>query len=47
MPGKREPAKKIPLVFYSSLTGTQPVLEWLRSLPVIERKEIGQDLMRA
>lgn len=46
-----EPAKagprKIPLVFYCSSAGAEPVLDWLKSLPADERKEIGRDLMRA
>ena len=40
-------ARKIPLVFYRSSVGTEPVLDWLKSLPADERKEIGWDLMRA
>jgi phage-related protein len=39
--------RKIPLSFYGSPSGAQPVLEWLKSLPAEDRKEIGRDLMRA
>jgi phage-related protein len=39
--------RKIPLVFYRTPVGTEPVLDWLKSLPADERKEIGRDLMRA
>jgi phage-related protein len=39
--------RKIPLSFYCSSAGVQPVLEWLKSLPAEDRKEIGRDLMRA
>jgi len=39
--------RKTPLSFYCAPSGTQPVLEWLKSLPADERKEIGRDLMRA
>lgn len=39
-------SRKIPLVFYCNSAGTEPVLEWLKSLPANERKEIGRDLMR-
>lgn len=39
--------RKIPLVFFRSSAGAEPVLEWLKSLPAAERKEIGRDLMRA
>ena len=38
---------KIPLAFYRAPTGNEPVLDWLKRLPRSERKEIGQDLMRA
>jgi phage-related protein len=40
-------ARKIPLIFYRSSAGVEPVLDWLKSLPADERKEIGRDLMRA
>ena len=39
--------RKIPLVFYRNSAGAESVLEWLKSLPADERKEIGRDLMRA
>ena len=37
----------MPLVFYRAASGAEPVLDWLKSLPKEERREIGQDLMRA
>ena len=40
-------AKKIPLIFFRTLTGTEPVREWLRQLPRQERCAIGMDLLRA
>lgn len=40
-------SRKVPLVFYRNSAGADPVLEWLKSLPADERKEIGRDLMRA
>ena len=43
----KEPAQKIPLVFYRTSASVEPVLDWLKSLPVDDRKEIGHDLMRA
>ena len=46
MPARRN-TQKTPLVFYVTTGGSQPVLEWLKGLSTIERKEIGQDLMRA
>lgn len=47
MPVRRNTPQKTPLVFYATSGGTEPVLDWLKALPPIERKEIGQDLMRA
>jgi phage-related protein len=38
--------QKIDLVFYRNAQGTEPVKEWLKALPPIERRVIGQDLMR-
>jgi phage-related protein len=38
---------KIPLVFYSVEPGKEPAREWLQALPAVERREIGQDLLRA
>jgi phage-related protein len=40
-------SRKIPLIFYRASAGSEPVLDWLKSLPADERKEIGRDLMRA
>jgi hypothetical protein len=40
-------SRKIPLVFYRASSGAEPVLDWLKSLPKEERREIGRDLMRA
>ena len=45
-PGEGGP-RKIPLVFYRSSAAVEPVLKCLKSLAADERKEIGQDLMRA
>jgi phage-related protein len=39
--------QKVPLIFFSTEAGNEPVLEWLRSLPEVERQAIGQDLLRA
>lgn len=38
--------KKVAARFYHTESGTSPVLEWLRSLPVDDRYAIGQDLAR-
>jgi len=39
--------RKVPLVFYRTLSGTEPVREWLKGLPETERQAIGKDLLRA
>lgn len=38
---------KIPLVFYCAKAGSEPVREWLKVLPAVERHAIGRDLLRA
>jgi phage-related protein len=35
---------EIPVVFYRTLGGAEPVLNWLRSLPAEDRRIIGTDL---
>ena len=40
-------AQKIPLIFFRSGKGTEPVREWLRELPQAERQTVGKDLLRA
>lgn len=35
---------EIPVVFYRTATGSEPVLDWLRDLPVDDRRAIGVDL---
>lgn len=45
---KEDPApQRIPLVFFRTVAGTEPVREWLKGLPQAERQVIGMDLMRA
>ena len=39
--------QKIPLVFYRSKSGAEPVREWLKELPEAERQAIGQDMLKA
>jgi phage-related protein len=46
MSDDRQP-QKIPLIFYRTAAGTEPVREWLRGLEEPERQAIGKDLMRA
>jgi len=38
---------RIPLIFFRTSVGAEPVLDWLKALPEVERQEIGRDLMRA
>jgi phage-related protein len=40
---RREPLQ---VVFYRTELGSEPVLEWIRSLPKAERRVIGMDLAR-
>ena len=39
--------RKIPLVFFRTPAGSEPVREWLRQLSQEERHAIGRDLLRA
>jgi phage-related protein len=39
--------KKIPMIFFRTLSGNEPVREWLKGLPEEERHAIGMDLLRA
>ena len=36
--------KEIPVVFYRTATGVEPVRDWLRSLPEEDRRTVGIDL---
>jgi len=36
--------KKLTVVFYRSRTGTEPVRDWLKGLPVEDRQALGRDL---
>ena len=40
---RREP-EAMPVVFYRTASGAEPVLEWLRSLPAEDRRVVGTDL---
>src|ERR1700678_3913517 len=44
---EQQPPRKIPLIFFTLSTGIEPVRDWLKGLPEAERKEIGDDLLRA
>lgn len=37
--------RRLPIGFYRSTAGTEPVREWLKALPVDERKQIGADIL--
>ncbi len=39
--------RKIPLIFYRTTAGSEPVREWLKGLDEVERQAIGKDLQRA
>ncbi len=39
--------QKIPLVFFRTNAGSEPVREWLLALGEADRREIGMNLMRA
>ena len=43
---KKEQAPEVPVQFYRSSTGREPVLDWLRSLDRADRRAIVLDLMR-
>ena len=45
--GPQSPRPKIPLIFFRTGAGSEPVREWLRGLPEAERRAIGIDLLRA
>ena len=38
---------RIPLRFWRSTTGREPVREWLTELPLDDRRVIGRDMMKA
>ena len=42
----RDSAQEVPVRFYRSNKGREPVLDWLRSLDKEDRRVIGLDLMR-
>lgn len=42
-----EEPNKIPLLFFRTAAGNEPVREWLKGLPAVERQSIGKDLLRA
>src|SRR6202142_665770 len=42
-----QPPQKIPLIFYRTAAGSEPVRDWLKELPESERQAIGRDLLRA
>ena len=44
---ENRPPKKIPLIFFRTVAGSEPVREWLKALPQEERHAVGNDLLRA
>ena len=43
----KAPPQKTPLIFFRTEGGTEPVRDWLKDLPLEDRREMGKDLMRA
>jgi len=41
-----ETPRKLPVIFYRTEAGVEPVRDWLKELPAADRNIIGQDLMR-
>jgi hypothetical protein len=41
------PPQKVPLIFFRSGKGTEPVREWLKGLPEADRHAVGKDRLRA
>ena len=37
-------SKRLPARFYRTPVGREPVREWLRELPLTDRKTIGEDI---
>jgi len=42
-----KPSKPLPVIFFRTEVGNEPVREWLKSLPADERKVIGEDIKTA
>ena len=41
-----DPLKPIPLVFWRSVSGNEPVRDWLNELPREDQRTIGRDIAR-
>jgi phage-related protein len=39
--------KKLPAVFYRSASGAEPVRDWLKALPEVDRRIVGFDIATA
>jgi phage-related protein len=44
LPAVTDAEKRVPLVFFRSDTGSEPVLDWLRELPRADRRVVGAGL---
>jgi phage-related protein len=42
-----EDLKKLPAIFYRSLSGAEPVREWLKELDQADRRIVGHDIGKA
>jgi phage-related protein len=38
------PFKRIPAIFYRTKIGNEPVREWLKTMPAVDRRLIGEDI---
>lgn len=41
---KLKPSKRVPVAFYQSPSGREPVREWLKDLSAIDRRIVGNDI---
>jgi phage-related protein len=39
-------SKKLPAFFYENAAGNEPVREWIKSLSLADRKQVGQDIQK-
>lgn len=43
---QRPPLKRVQVVFFRTAAGNEPVREWLKALPAVDRHVVGTDLQR-
>jgi phage-related protein len=42
----RPPVKRVPAVFFRTLSGNEPVREWLKTMAAADRRAIGGDIQK-